>query len=215
MRTTRITLAITGLATALALTACGQSTAPTAQSGSVPSPSGPASATVAAAHNGADTTFAQDMIVHHQQAIAMADLAPTRAGNAQVKDLAATIKAAQTPEITTMTGWLSAWGEPATAPTMSSSSDMGGMGGMGGMPGMGSMPGVMSSQEMTALGNLTGAAFDRQFLTMMVTHHQGAVDMARAEQAQGTNPDAKALAGKIITDQTAQIARMQQLLTQL
>ena len=54
------------------------------------------------------------MIVHHQGAIEMADLAATRASSQQVKDLAAQIKAAQAPEIEQMTGWLQAWGATDT-----------------------------------------------------------------------------------------------------
>src|SRR5664280_3463847 len=59
-----------------------------------------------AQHNAADLAFAQQMIVHHQGAIEMADLAPSRAASQQVKDLAARIKAAQGPEIEQMQGWL-------------------------------------------------------------------------------------------------------------
>jgi uncharacterized protein (DUF305 family) len=57
-------------------------------------------------HNAADVAFAQQMIVHHQGAIQMADLAPSRAASQQVKDLAGRIKAAQGPEIQQMQGWL-------------------------------------------------------------------------------------------------------------
>lgn len=55
--------------------------------------------------NDADVSFAQNMIVHHQQAVEMADLAATRAAGAGIKAIAAQIKAAQQPEIDTMTRW--------------------------------------------------------------------------------------------------------------
>jgi uncharacterized protein (DUF305 family) len=63
-------------------------------------------------HNQADVMFARMMIPHHEQAIEMAKLAPTRANSTDVKALAAQIQAAQQPEINEMKGWLSAWGEP-------------------------------------------------------------------------------------------------------
>lgn len=62
-------------------------------------------------HNAADVTFAQQMILHHRQAIEMADVAAKRASTPQVKALATRVKAAQDPEITTMTEWLRSWGE--------------------------------------------------------------------------------------------------------
>jgi uncharacterized protein (DUF305 family) len=65
------------------------------------------------------------------------------------------------------------------------------------------------------LHQLRGAAFDKQFRTMMISHHQGAIEMAEQEPAQRSNPDAKALAQKIITDQQAEITTMQGLLAQL
>lgn len=196
MRTNRITLAVAGLAAAITLAACGQNSS-TATSSSASS----ASSSVSSQHNDADVAFAQEMIPHHQQAVAMADLAATRATNQQVKDLAAKIKAAQDPEIQTMTGWLSAWGQPT------------GMSGMG--HDMGSMPGMMNDADMKSLMGMSGADFDRQFLTMMISHHQGAVKMAQTEQSKGSSLEAKALAGKIVQDQTAEIAQMQTLLTQV
>jgi uncharacterized protein (DUF305 family) len=181
-------------------------------------------------HNDADVTFAQMMIVHHQGAIEMADLAPARAASSQVKDLAVQIKAAQGPEIEQMTSWLQAWGTSAGTnmngmpnPT-GSSADAGGMdhGGMGGSDTATSsaamssqMPGMMSADEMSHLTAATGAEFAKMFLQMMITHHQGAVQMADTEIAQGSNPDALTLARSIKTSQTAEITTMQQLLQTL
>lgn len=202
MRTTRLTLATTGLTLALALAACGgQSSTATPQASGTTKASGLSSTAPAGQHNAADVTFASSMIPHHQQAIQMAELASTRATNTQVKDLAAKIRAAQGPEVTTMTGWLTAWGQP-TGPS-----------GMGHT--MGSMPGMMSDEDMTALMGMSGSTFDRQFLTMMIGHHQGAVQMAQTEETQGANPDAKVLAAKIVADQVTEISQMRHLITQV
>ena len=200
----------------ITLAACGGTSTPsatpavTAQSTSQPS-SNSAGGT-SQAHNAADATFAQGMIPHHEQAVMMAEMASSRAKSPAVKALAAQIQAAQDPEITTMTGWLTSWGQP-TAES--------GMGGMGGGTaghsdhGMGSTGGMMSDADMAKLSTLTGAAFDREFLTMMTAHHNGAIAMARTQLTQGQFQPAKDLAQNIITSQTAQIATMKTLLTQV
>lgn len=148
----------------------------------------------------ADVMFAQQMIVHHQGAVEMAQLAEERAENAQVLDLANRIEAAQGPEIEIMTGWLEDWGKPTTA------EELGDAGGMdhGGME--------MSWEDMAALEAASGAEFDRMFLEMMTEHHRGAVDMAEIEVANGQNAEAVALARAIIDSQTGEIEEMQGLL---
>jgi uncharacterized protein (DUF305 family) len=183
-----------------------------------------ASASATATFNDADVAFAQMMIVHHQGAIQMADLAPSRAQNQDVLALAARIKAAQAPEIDQMTSWLTAWG---AAPSMMSGSATSGMGGSahGGMDMGGTtsaaessaagMPGMMSGDQMQQLESASGAAFDKMFLELMIVHHQGAIEMAETEIADGSNPEAVALAQKIKSDQTAEIAEIQALLQTL
>lgn len=155
--------------------------------------------------NKADVSFAQGMIPHHRQATEMAELAQSRTTNPEVLDLAAGISAAQQPEIDTMNGWLKSWGkEPSD-----------GMGSMDGMDHGSSsdMPGMMSSDEMSNLGALSGKAFDIEFLEMMIAHHKGAIEMASTEESDGTYPQAVDLAKKIQKDQAAEISRMESLLT--
>lgn len=150
-------------------------------------------------HSAADVTFAQSMIPHHEQAVEMAKLAQTRAADPEVKALAAQIQAAQAPEIKQMSGWLRSWGEPTAMP------------GMGGHD----MAGMMSSADMAKLAGLTGNGFDREFVTMMIEHHNGAIQTARTEQNDGRNGAAKQLASNIIKSQSAEIARMANLLKAL
>jgi len=152
--------------------------------------------------NDADVTFAQDMIPHHQQAVVMAEMAADQADSEEVRQLAADIQAAQGPEIDTMSGWLESWGEDVPE-------DMSGMD--AGMA-MGDMPGMMTTEQMDELMSASGAAFDQMFLTMMIAHHEGAIEMARTEQAEGENPDAVDLAAQIEAQQTAEIATMRGLL---
>jgi uncharacterized protein (DUF305 family) len=201
--------AVIAAASALAVAGCGstQATSPTTQS---PAAQSPASSQPAAqaTHNDADITFAQQMIPHHAQAIAMAEMATTHAASPKVRELAANIKQAQQPEIDQMTGWLQAWGAqvPSTA-----TNDMGGMGHGSG----GSMPGMMSAEQMNQMNQASGAQFDRMFLQMMIEHHTGAIEMAQTEVNDGENSEAQQLAQKIITDQQNEIIEMQALLQEV
>lgn len=211
LRTTRSTLlAALAVSTALALSACGSSndSSPTAASpaasatagATAGSTGGSASGTVSAEHNDADITFINAMSPHHEGAVAMAQLAATRAGNAEVKALAGRIAAAQGPELDRMTAMAAAWNVEMMA-------------GDHGMTG-GSMS-MDIAVDTAALEPLSGTAFDREFLTRMIAHHEGALPMARADLSDGVNPQAKALAQSIVTAQEAEILLMEQLLTQL
>lgn len=157
----RALLAGAAVTVTVLLSACGGGDSSSSGSGTdhgsgMPASSAPASASAGAVFNDADVTFARMMIEHHRQAIEMAELAGTRAGDPEVKSLAEKIKAAQQPEIDTMTGWLSAWGKPAAMPSMSGGMDTGGMS-------HGPMPGAMSHADMQKLMDATGADFDQQF----------------------------------------------------
>lgn len=99
-----------------------------------------------------------------------------------------------------MTGWLRSWGQDVP-------DDMAGMD-----HGTVEMPGMMSDAEMQALEQATDVGFDRMFLQMMIEHHEGAIEMAGSEQADGQNPDAIALAGQVEAAQTSEIAQMRELL---
>lgn len=174
-------------------------------------PSGPAEPTTTAGttaqtgeragseHNSADTMFAQMMILHHEGAIDMADLAMANTKDNDVRALAERIAAAQEPEIQQMQSWLEAWGEPREA---------GGHQGHGGMD----MDGVSQEEMMAKLEGLSGAEFDEAFLNGMIAHHQGAVQMSETQLRDGENAEALALAEKIIEDQQAEIAEMEGLL---
>ncbi|MEU5945273.1 DUF305 domain-containing protein [Micromonospora sp. NPDC047465] len=201
----RAALAGATVTAALVLTACGGDghSSPGAGHGT-PATSGPAAtASGATAFGDADAMFAQMMIPHHRQAVEMAELAATRAADPEVKRLAGEIKAAQAPEIATMSGWLSAWGRPVPSPGAETPHmDHG-------------MPGMMSDADMKKLAAASGREFDRQFLTMMIAHHEGAVTMARDELARGVNAEAKALAQQIVTTQQAEIDTMEKILGRL
>ncbi|MFI6803688.1 DUF305 domain-containing protein [Streptomyces luteogriseus] len=201
-------VAATGAA-AVVLAACGGDGADRAAGGAghgdagshapagTPSPAG--------AHNPQDVAFAQGMIPHHRQALEMARLAAGRASSGTVKDLARRIEKAQDPEIRTMSGWLKTWGEKVPGGTGGGDMDHSASGHSG-------MPGMMGSEDMAALETLTGKAFDVRFLTLMVEHHEGAVEMAKVEQSKGRHAPAKAMADDIVTAQNAEISEMNKIL---
>jgi len=204
----RLTIVGAGLLATVLLSGCGGNNDRDANRAiGVGQPTTPATPSPTATFNSADVSFATQMIPHHRQAIEMAQMAEQRASNAKVKQLAVRIKQAQDPEIATMSGWLRQWGQLVPSP----STGHGGHGGQGGQDG----PGMMSDQEMSDIESASGTDFDRMFLQMMIRHHQGAVEMADNEQQQGQNPEAKQLAEKIASDQTAEINEMQDLLTKI
>ena len=243
MKPTNTVLAgVAAVAALVALGACAKTGTEQAAPSSPAATSAPAQAQ---AHNEADATFAQGMIPHHQQAVEMSDLILGKQGiDPRVTELATQIKAAQGPEIEQMRGWLSQWGMPATMPGMDMPShsmpmpgasqtpgDTGGAqhGGMPGMPSGSMMPsgsvmpgtgatagmGMMSQADMDALKNAQGAEAAKLFLTGMIAHHQGAIDMAEDEVENGLNPAAVEMAGSIITSQQKEIDTMNSILSSL
>lgn len=116
--------------------------------------------------------------------------------NPEVLALAKQIKDAQAPEIKQMTAWIESSG---------SSTDMGHDMGMGGM---------LTDEQMTALENAQGAAFDKLYLEGMIGHHEGALQMATMIE-NSSNSEAKELAANIIKSQSAEIEKMKQMLEAL
>lgn len=145
--------------------------------------------------NAVDVMFVQMMVPHHEQAVALADLAESNTSNAQVLALAAAIKAAQQPEITMMRGWLAEWNVAGMEHSMGDD-------------------GMLTDDQMAALADARDADFDRLFLTGMIGHHQGAIAMAQTVISGGQSPDVLELARKVIASQQAEVTTMESLLAQ-
>lgn len=194
-RTTRLVAVAAGLAAGvLALAGCSPAggTSPADRAAASSPATGPAT------FSESDVEFARGMIVHHQGALDMARLVDGRTQDQRIRDLADRIEAGQEPEITTMTGWLEAWGRLAAA---AKSDDMGGM--------------EMGHEDTAALVSASGAKFDRMWLEAMIYHHTGAVEMADTEISSGRNPDAITLAARIADSQSLEIQEMQAILDEL
>jgi uncharacterized protein (DUF305 family) len=149
--------------------------------------------------NEADKTFVKDMIVHHQQAVYMAGLAPERAASSDVKGLASRIHDVQGPEIDMMNRWLSQHAIPTVNPDAPH-----------GHGGGAEMPGMATPEQLDALEKARGAAFDKLFLQLMIAHHQGALTMADEVRENGFDVRVQEIADGVTAEQSDEIRRMQE-----
>jgi uncharacterized protein (DUF305 family) len=147
----------------------------------------------------ADVEFVTAMVPHHAQALEMAELAPDRAADARVRTMADRIAAGQGPEIAAMQAWLADHGLPEADTDPGHDHEMRGM---------------VTGEQMTQLLAADGAQFDRLFLTRMIAHHEGALEMAN-RLGQGTHPLVMEMAKDVSATQSVEIARMQEVLADL
>ena len=204
MRTTRALGSLSlGLALAVGLSACGDDADNSSVQVSVTE------------HNDADVAFAGDMIQHHAQALAMVDLAMDRPLDPEVEALAEDVRAAQAPEIEALAGWLTDWDEQIPETIRDHVNAGHGAGDLSdSMEDVdhGDMPGMMSPEDVDALENASDTEFQEMWLEMMIEHHEGAIEMAKAEQEDGRYKPAVDLAGDIVDSQSQEVATMQDLL---
>lgn len=158
-----------------------------------------------AGHNADDVSFATNMISDRKQAIELLKLVPERSTNPELAALASQISAVQEPEINIMKVFLVQWNENPEAGGDSADGED--------HPGPGpALPGMVDAATMAKLESLRGEEFDTLWLKSMISHHQGAVEIANAEIANGTNVDARAMAKTMVSTQNAEIERMKQML---
>lgn len=151
----------------------------------------------------ADVRFMQGMIAHHAQAIYMSRLAAGRQASPRLLKFANKIDQSQQAEIRLMQDWLRA--NHQMAPDTNSWRTM-------------HMPGMLTEAQLATLDASKGAEFDRQFLTLMIQHHQGALSMVKdlfASPGAGQDVDVSVFATDVQTVQTAEIDTMHQMLSQL
>jgi uncharacterized protein (DUF305 family) len=151
----------------------------------------------------ADVRFMQGMIAHHSQAIYMSRMAEAHKASPRLLRLAKKIDQSQVAEIDVMRGWLRQNGQ--FAPDTSSWRTM-------------SMPGMLTKAQLTELDAATGPAFDRAFLTLMIQHHEGALQMVKdllATPRAGQEVNVNVFANDVVSVQTAEIGIMRQMPQQL
>lgn len=144
-----------------------------------------------AVFNRADVMFMSMMIVHHDQAIEMAELAPNRTENRDVLRLAQNISEAQRGENRQMAEWLRQLGyeRPEDGHRMA---------------------GMASDAEMAQLRNSSGESFDRLFARLMIAHHRGGIQMAQSFSERGRNPELIEMERQMIVTQQREIGLMQE-----
>jgi len=197
-RTVRILAVLTALVVALLLSSC--SSAETEDQADSAQSSQPAITGQPAGFNADDVAFVTNMIPHHEQAIQMSALVADRSQNQEVITLADQISAAQQPEINAMRVFLVQWNENPQDGTE------------GGHGGHGAMSGMVDDAAMAKLQSLKGPEFDTLWLQSMISHHQGAIEMAKAEVATGENVDVKRMAQTMIDTQQVEIGQMNEML---
>lgn len=206
----RVALVVTA-ATVIALSGCTSDTEPQApradstapviapgrpgEQARTLSPDEAVTAVPQASANAADITYVQDMIVHHQQALDMAVLAPNRAASARLKSLASRIKDSQGPEIQWMRTWLQQQGQ--RVPGHHAAHD--------------GMPGMATQEEMDRLAAASGPEFDRLFLELMIRHHEGAIAMSTEVLRNGAHLRIEEFANDVGVTQLAEIRRMREM----
>lgn len=167
------------------------------------------------AYTSADVHFMRGMILHHAQALEMTALVPSRAGSEAVLRMALRMEISQRDEIALMERWLRDRGREApewrgamvdgTAHAMTED-------------GTALMPGMLSPGQMDDLRSADRGEFDRLFLEYMIQHHEGAVVMVQdlfAAPGAGQEAELFRFASHVDADQTAEIARMREVLSAL
>jgi len=151
--------------------------------------------------------FARDMSVHHAQAVEMAGIVHDRTNDTDLKYLTQDIILGQQDQIGQMEGWLNLWGLSQTGSELPMT--------WMGHPVQGLMPGMATPEQVDSLRNLPVDEMNKEFLRLMIAHHQAGIAMAQAVLQRTNNEQVKLLAQSIVASQQGEITVMQNKLVQL
>ena len=153
-----------------------------------------------------DVRFLQDMIPHHAQATVMTEMVAGRTNRPEILQMAKRIDASQSDEMTWMKKWLSDRAQPATGPhaehMMHDAAHM-------------TQMGMATPVQLADMRAAKGVAFERLFLTRMISHHAGAIRMAEELTGRGgtaADPGLNAFVTDLVKEQGEEIKRMTALL---
>ena len=141
-----------------------------------------------------DLEFIDALVPHHEMAVMMADLVLEKGSDAHVKEMAQTMKTAQTGEIAEL---------KATRKRIDGSDEV---------P---EMHDPHMDEDMDMMNGASGAALDRMFLEHMLPHHAGAIQIAHNAMPNLKEANLKTMAGKIIADQAEEIGMIQDMLSEM
>lgn len=127
----------------------------------------------------ADRSFINGMVPHHGMANLMADMAIARANRQELRNMATQMKQDQSREIDSLKARKLAWF------------------------GTDSVPSTMMPRDIPA-----GPNFDLEWMRMMVTHHQGAIDMSQLLIEANARVESDTLAQHIIEEQREEQQQM-------
>ncbi|SHG00217.1 DUF305 domain-containing protein [Streptoalloteichus hindustanus] len=179
-----------------------------------------------------DVGFAQDMSVHHLQAVQMAGWAREHTADPVVRQIAYDIESTQQEQVGRMKGWLALWNQPEVpyGGYMAWMTDAGSGHSGHGAPSTGAsstgassagadrrsptMPGMASQQELTSLRSLSGKDLDVFFLQLMLRHHKGGESMLRYAAERAGQPVVRNLAASMLSTQSKETETLQSLLTE-
>jgi uncharacterized protein (DUF305 family) len=163
--------------------------------------------------------FAQDMSVHHLQAVTMANWARDHSTDQEVRQLAFDIQSTQLEQVGRMKGWLMVWDQPEQATgaymtwmTQSSGHTMPGMSASTAASSDAPMPGMATNAELTKLRSLSGKDLDVYFMQLMLRHHQGGTTMVQYAHDHTSVDAVKTLTVSILDSQAAEMQLMKQML---
>ncbi|MCT9934494.1 DUF305 domain-containing protein [Planotetraspora sp. A-T 1434] len=166
----------------------------------------------APADDSPEAGFARDMQTHHAQAVSMAMIVRDRTTDAEVRTLAYDIALTQQQQIGQMFAWLDMWGlsQTSLAPPMTwTQQGHRSMGHTTAAP----MPGMATSSQLKQLEGAQGRAAEARFLRLMIAHHKGGVDMARAALRLSGDERVRRLAEAIVAAQEGEISLMERMLS--
>lgn len=165
------------------------------------------------AESSVDVGFAQDMSIHHGQAVEMAAMALTNSTDPAVRTLAYDIVTTQQGQFGIMQGWLMQWDRPLLPSRpylawMTNSTEQNRHDTPDIDPGAGdttgdwpTLPGMATPEELSALRAAAGPQFDALFLQQMLRHHQGGIQMAQYAAENAAETMVQTLAGQIVATQ--------------
>jgi uncharacterized protein (DUF305 family) len=170
----------------------------------------------------AEAGFARDMQEHHQQGVELAMIVRDRTDDPETRLLAYDIATTQGQQSGQLYGWLTGWGlpqaaaepsmtwmtRPATVGARAGTHDHGSAAHQPGQP----MPGLATPEQIAQLRAASGVEAERVFLTLMVAHHRGAVEMAEAVLDRSEDPTVRTFAEGVVKSQNSEIELMESML---
>jgi len=163
----------------------------------------------APANDSADAGFVRDMSTHHAQAVSMADAIRTRTDDPLLASLATDIVLTQQSQIGRFSGWLDQWGLPVTSTDAPMSWTQGHT-----TMDMETMPGMATNDEIRQLDSLPIEDAEILFLTLMIRHHRGGVEMADTIETMTQRAEVRGIASSIVASQQSEIEAMQSMLNE-